>query len=165
MDPLHGLPGHESVPFNGRGKLTGLELLELYRRRGPAGGSDRLLTSINQLMAWAFSDAAAKVWMTNQMEQEIEPLLNQMLAVAMAPYATIGLLASYALLNSPGFVGVPTAPTAPPGTDTTQLATTAFVAQAIADVYENLIDSVDGILTESGDYIETENGDVLTEET
>lgn len=33
-------------------------------------------------------------------------------------------------LNSPAFTGVPTAPTAIPGTNTTQLATTAFVAAA-----------------------------------
>jgi hypothetical protein len=34
---------------------------------------------------------------------------------------------SYALLNSPDFFGVPKAPTAPNGTSTTQIATTAFV--------------------------------------
>ena len=39
--------------------------------------------------------------------------------------------ASGALLASPGFTGSPTAPTAAPGTSTTQLATTAFVSAAI----------------------------------
>lgn len=34
--------------------------------------------------------------------------------------------------NSPAFSGIPTAPTATPGTNTTQIATTAFVSQAIA---------------------------------
>jgi len=33
-------------------------------------------------------------------------------------------------LNSPAFTGIPTAPTASPGTNTTQIATTAFVAAA-----------------------------------
>ena len=37
-----------------------------------------------------------------------------------------------ALLASPNFTGVPSAPTAPPGTDTTQIATTAFVDAAVA---------------------------------
>jgi hypothetical protein len=37
-----------------------------------------------------------------------------------------------ALLTSPAFVGVPTAPTAVPATNTTQIATTAFVSAAIA---------------------------------
>lgn len=35
-------------------------------------------------------------------------------------------------LNSPGFTGVPTAPTATAGTNTTQLATTAFVSTAVS---------------------------------
>jgi hypothetical protein len=41
-------------------------------------------------------------------------------------------LGIYAPLNSPAFTGVPTAPTAAPGTSTTQVATTAFVAAASA---------------------------------
>ncbi|WP_175040841.1 hypothetical protein [Burkholderia contaminans] len=40
--------------------------------------------------------------------------------------------AAYALLASPAFTGTPTAPTAAPGTNTTQLATTAFVANRFA---------------------------------
>ena len=38
-------------------------------------------------------------------------------------------VASKANLNSPNFSGIPTAPTASPGSSTTQLATTAFVSQ------------------------------------
>lgn len=41
-------------------------------------------------------------------------------------------LSGYALLDSPQFVGIPTAPTANPGTTTGQLATTAFVMNAVA---------------------------------
>lgn len=41
-------------------------------------------------------------------------------------------LTAYAPLNSPGLTGTPTAPTATPGTNTTQLATTAFVAASFA---------------------------------
>lgn len=37
--------------------------------------------------------------------------------------------------NSPAFTGVPTAPTAPTGSSTTQLATTAFVTSAIANIH------------------------------
>ena len=40
----------------------------------------------------------------------------------------------------PTFTGVPAAPTAIPGTNTTQLATTAFVFEANAGVYNSLID-------------------------
>jgi hypothetical protein len=41
-------------------------------------------------------------------------------------------VASFAPINSPAFTGVPTAPTATSGTNTTQLATTAFVAATIS---------------------------------
>lgn len=40
----------------------------------------------------------------------------------------------YAQLDSPHFIGEPTAPTAAPGTNTTQLATTAFVREAFDDL-------------------------------
>jgi len=43
-------------------------------------------------------------------------------------------VAQKAPLASPGLTGTPTAPTAPHGTDTTQLATTAFVASAVRDL-------------------------------
>lgn len=46
--------------------------------------------------------------------------------------AADSLLAAKAPLASPTFTGVPAAPTAAPGTNTTQLATTAFVTAAIA---------------------------------
>ncbi|CAB3754525.1 hypothetical protein B7G54_11980 [Burkholderia puraquae] len=48
--------------------------------------------------------------------------------------ATLGgtAAASYALLASPTFTGTPTAPTTATGTNTTQLATTAFVANTFA---------------------------------
>jgi hypothetical protein len=42
--------------------------------------------------------------------------------------------ALYALINSPALTGVPTAPTAGPGTNTLQLATTAFVQAAITAI-------------------------------
>lgn len=40
----------------------------------------------------------------------------------------------YAELNSPAFTGTPTAPTATAGTDTDQIATTAFVTEAVSDL-------------------------------
>jgi hypothetical protein len=48
-----------------------------------------------------------------------------------------GLLTPYALLNSPNFSGIPTVPTASSGTNTTQIASTAFVRTEIS----NLVDS------------------------
>ena len=46
--------------------------------------------------------------------------------------ALTSALIPYAKLNSPAFTGVPTAPTAPVGTNNTQLATTAFVQSAVS---------------------------------
>ena len=47
--------------------------------------------------------------------------------VAPSQNAVFDALALKAPLASPTFTGTPTAPTAPPGTDSTQIATTAFV--------------------------------------
>jgi hypothetical protein len=49
-------------------------------------------------------------------------------------FLSSGALASYAPLASPVFTGVPIAPTAVAGTNTTQLATTAFVTAAVGGV-------------------------------
>ena len=54
-------------------------------------------------------------------------------AAQLADYLTIvSAAATYAPINSPTFTGTPAAPTAAPGTNTTQLATTAFVATSYA---------------------------------
>lgn len=53
-------------------------------------------------------------------------------ASASATYQTIAGMSSYAPLASPGLTGTPTAPTAANGTNTTQLATTAFVVNALS---------------------------------
>jgi len=45
-------------------------------------------------------------------------------------------------LASPSFTGAPTAPTALPGTETNQLATTAFVAQALASLIDTAPDAL-----------------------
>jgi hypothetical protein len=49
-----------------------------------------------------------------------------------------------ALLASPAFTGTPTAPTAAPGTNTTQLATTGFVTGALATQAANSVASFNG---------------------
>lgn len=48
-----------------------------------------------------------------------------------------GDLSAFAPLASPNFTGTPTGPTAAPGTDSTQLATTAFVKAAIASIVDS----------------------------
>ena len=60
--------------------------------------------------------------------------------------------------NSPVFSGTPTAPTAPVGTDTTQIATTEFVLNEIAaNTNQTLITTGDGTVTLSlGGEIQTQ---------
>lgn len=51
--------------------------------------------------------------------------------------ATISDLSSRASLESPIFTGVPAAPTASPGTNTTQIATTAFVRTEVSNIVDS----------------------------
>ena len=53
--------------------------------------------------------------------------------------------ADYAKLASPAFTGTPTAPTAADGTDTTQLATTAFVKRAVGNAVDPLVTPINDI--------------------
>ena len=53
---------------------------------------------------------------------------------AMSGYLTSSSLTPYALLASPSLSGTPTTPTATAGTNTTQIASTAFVATAVANL-------------------------------
>jgi hypothetical protein len=48
-------------------------------------------------------------------------------------------LATKAPIDSPALTGAPTAPTAAPGTATTQIATTAFASGAVTDLYNALV--------------------------
>lgn len=54
-------------------------------------------------------------------------------------------------LNSPTFTGTPTGPTAATGTNTTQLATTAFVQQEISSVKSDIEDLEDALVELAGD--------------
>ena len=63
-------------------------------------------------------------------------------------------VATRAPLASPAFTGVPTAPTASAGTNTTQLATTAFVATAVASLINSApgaLDTLDELAAALGD--------------
>jgi hypothetical protein len=60
--------------------------------------------------------------------------------------------------NSPAFIGTPTAPTATPGASTTQLATTAFVTNAIANIHiaaaTTTLDALTDVLVTEGSSID-----------
>ncbi len=66
---------------------------------------------------------------------------------------TVAQVTGAAPLASPTFTGAPAAPTAAPGTNTTQLATTAFVTAAIPSAGVSSVFSRTGAVTaQSGDY-------------
>lgn len=92
---------------------------------------------------------------TNEEKQKLAGLTNYSLPVASSGaiggvksggditvdsdgIVTVGGLAGKAPLDSPAFTGTPTAPTAPEGTNTTQVATTAFVATAVTNAVEDI---------------------------
>lgn len=66
---------------------------------------------------------------------------------------SVGQVTGAAPLASPSFSGVPTGPTATPGTNTTQLATTAFVTAAVSSGPVTSVFSRTGVVVAtSGDY-------------
>jgi hypothetical protein len=72
-------------------------------------------------------------------------------ATAASTYFTISSAASKADLASPTFTGVPLAPTASPGTNTTQIATTAFVTAAVSASTGATWGSITGTLSSQTD--------------
>jgi hypothetical protein len=66
----------------------------------------------------------------------LQPILGQLwynsTTDTMSVYNSANVWVALVKTDSPNFTGTPTAPTAPPGTNTTQIATTEFVTAAIA---------------------------------
>ncbi|MGX5723325.1 hypothetical protein [Shinella zoogloeoides] len=68
----------------------------------------------------------------NTLEVDVGRLIAALRAIDTDMASAFAAIVAKAGLNSPAFVGTPTAPTAAPGTDSGQLATTAFVRAALA---------------------------------
>jgi hypothetical protein len=67
----------------------------------------------------------------NDLEDDVARIIAAIGAIDTDVASALSTLAAKAGLASPAFTGTPTAPTAAPGTDTAQLATTAFVKAAL----------------------------------
>lgn len=78
----------------------------------------------------------------NTLEVDVGRLIAALRAIDADVASALASIVAKAGLNSPAFTGTPTAPTAAPGTDSGQLATTAFVRAALAA----LVDSAPGTL-------------------
>lgn len=68
----------------------------------------------------------------NTLEVDVGRLIAALRAIDTDVASALAAIVAKAGLNSPAFTGTPTAPTAAPGTDSGQLATTAFVKTALA---------------------------------
>jgi hypothetical protein len=75
--------------------------------------------------------------------------------------ATATAASTYAVLASPAFTGVPTAPTATAGTSTTQIATTAYVGTAISNLVAgapstlDTLDEIAAAIADTGNFSDT----------
>ncbi len=81
----------------------------------------------------------------NLIVSDIQDIRDTFLGASVAAFTYLrqdAASATYATIISPNLLGIPTAPTASAGTDTDQIATTAFVSEAI----DLLIDAAPGVL-------------------
>jgi hypothetical protein len=75
--------------------------------------------------------------------------------------ATATAASTYAVLASPAFTGTPTAPTATAGTNTTQIATTAYVETAISNLVAgapttlDTLDEIAAAIADTGNFSDT----------
>lgn len=76
-------------------------------------------------------------------------------------YATMAQIATLSPLASPAFTGAPTAPTAGTGTNTTQIATTAFVAATVAGYLPLTGGNITGALNINRGALPTTAGNAL----
>jgi hypothetical protein len=76
----------------------------------------------------ALGDAGNRIATTMFVDESLQDLQDWV----ESDFVTLGTLAGFAPINSPNFSGVPTAPTAATGVSTGQVATTAFVHNAVA---------------------------------
>lgn len=113
------------------------DVIEVFQRdsgRSAATTIANLASIINAESTVPFADSTAIVKgssdATKLLRFEIDGFTTATTRVVTVPNAD----GTIAYLASPTFTGTPAAPTADPGTSTTQLATTAFVQAALADV-------------------------------
>lgn len=97
------------------------------------------------MTTYAEAKAAIEAALVDNRTTYVKPSEVKALVVALTD-AIEALLDAKAPLSSPGLTGVPEAPTAAPGTNTTQISTTAFVKAAIDAAVASLLNSAPGAL-------------------
>lgn len=138
--PVQGVPGEPGAPG-----APGVGV--------PAGGST------GQVLAKTSAVDFATAWQTLASSPDATTLIKGLVQLAgdlggTAAAPTVPGLAGKAPLASPTFTGTPAAPTAAPGTNTTQLANTAFVQAAVAALIAaapGALDTLDELAAAMGD--------------
>lgn len=115
IDAFAGVAGGGQVPV--------LSLTTTYRTGDPVKYSDGSTHNTHSIRKYTWSFGASGSGLADF--SAVVTLKNKVLTDLLAVPTT------YAPIASPTFTGVPAAPTAAPGTNTTQLASTAFVTAAI----------------------------------
>lgn len=112
----------------------------------PAGGGDMVLASVQTVTgAKTFGTIGGAVGKLILAGSTSGSTILDASAIAGATTVTLpGTTGTLALLASPTFTGVPAAPTAATGTNTTQLATTAFVEAAVPNASYRTIAEASG---------------------
>lgn len=109
-------PEYVANPAVAAGVATGTAVSALYNKAQRQG---------------SFWGAVLAQFIINELAQDVLDDGNVASHVTQFANAVLALTSIYALINSPTFTGVPAGPTAAPGTNTTQLSTTAFTTGAI----------------------------------
>lgn len=115
--------GSVVTSFNGRGGDVWLTADDITFAATQTGAMPRAVTP-------PLGDASTRIATTQFVDDTVYDVYDKL--VILINNQTDAALINYAPLHSPAFTGIPTAPTAPPGSTTGQLATTAFVMNAVA---------------------------------
>lgn len=105
---------------------------------GPGGPSNTAAQNLTNRTRWLFDQNTANIANITAalvhlalLDAEVSTINTNLAGIGVHLTSIDGQLPLFAPINSPTFTGVPRAPTAAPGTSTTQQASTAFVSAAI----------------------------------
>ncbi len=124
----------------------------------PTAPTAALGTNTTQVASTAFVLANANTSDSYATQAQVNAGVVSNLAIAPSTFAASSQLAALAPLASPAFTGIPTAPTAALGTNTTQVASTAFVLANTMSLNGSIVAGTNlDTVTTSGIYIQSSN--------
>ena len=155
------IPTNLSQLTNGPGYITGVDWDDIANKPDNFAVADHThdTSEVTALTGYTIASSAASIAATDTLNQALGKLQKSIdgkqaagsyltTNATAADSAKLGgvAAANYALLASPAFTGTPTAPTATAGTNTTQIATTAFVKGEVDSAVSGIINSAPAAL-------------------